>query len=275
MLYDQKNWTIDMIQKMTEQDAISMDHEALSIKGHTIYFVNFGGYFGYSALVFSDGQHIYYANDYQMHHKKHDWTDGSDHVSDYSKNELKQMYIEKLNKILFTDDELISPLSDYDDFRLKNEYLFNYYGMKRSHISIFGNFNDTAYEAEYRKKTESMIYDPIAFAYYDPADRDFVEHHKMLYVELKKREKEMKDCNNLDYWKKAFLYEMFNHEYGINWQADFDTFSAFGNVKYLDDCSGGDGNIIDKYCDQLHFNDTQREAYYLAREEYFRTCGDI
>lgn len=46
-----KNYTIDMIQAMTETDAAAIALEKLDVKGHTVYLVDFGGYFGYSCLV--------------------------------------------------------------------------------------------------------------------------------------------------------------------------------------------------------------------------------
>lgn len=42
-----KNYTIDMIQAMTETDAAAIALEKLDVKGHTVYLVDFGGYFGY------------------------------------------------------------------------------------------------------------------------------------------------------------------------------------------------------------------------------------
>lgn len=59
-----KEYTIRDIQAMTEADAATIALEKLDIKGHTVYLVDFGGYFGYSCLVFKNGHHIYYANDY-------------------------------------------------------------------------------------------------------------------------------------------------------------------------------------------------------------------
>lgn len=46
-----------------------MAEEVETIKDHTVYFVDFGGYFGFSACVCAEGQHIRYANDYELHHK--------------------------------------------------------------------------------------------------------------------------------------------------------------------------------------------------------------
>ena len=62
-------YNIQTIEAMTETDTALMALEKLNIKGHTIYLVDFGGYFGYSCLVFLNGHHIHYANDYALHHK--------------------------------------------------------------------------------------------------------------------------------------------------------------------------------------------------------------
>ena len=59
---------------------------------------------------------------------------------------------------------------------------------------------------------------------------------------------------------------MFNHEYSINWQADYDTLSVFGRITYKENAT------LTDYFDQLKFNDTQRLAYTAARKEYFSEC---
>ena len=52
------NYTIREIEDLTEAQAAAMATESEIIKEHQIYFIDFGGYFGYSALVFADGQQI-------------------------------------------------------------------------------------------------------------------------------------------------------------------------------------------------------------------------
>ena len=69
------NWRIQDIEAVTEETAREMALEVLTVKGHTVYLVDFGGYFGYSCLVFCNGRHIHYANDYQLHHSKIESTD--------------------------------------------------------------------------------------------------------------------------------------------------------------------------------------------------------
>ena len=43
-----KEYTIRDIEALTEEQAAAMAIETASVKGHQVYFVDFGGYFGYS-----------------------------------------------------------------------------------------------------------------------------------------------------------------------------------------------------------------------------------
>lgn len=245
-------FNIQMIESMTETDAAGMALETMDIKGHTIYLVDFGGYFGYSCLVFLNGHHIKYANDYALHHKGKD------------RDNLRTLYLEKMHHILFTPEEIILPLKDYDEYSRREYYLRNYYGMQMNHVSMFQIWHTKQEEQEYKEKTAKMVFDPVSFAYYD--DAGFVEQHIELFRKLEAAKDTMSD--NFDYWKTAFEYEMNNHEYAINWQADYDTLSAFGTIHY----HGDDGDEITQYFDELHFTDTQRNAYWAARRDYLRKC---
>ena len=61
--------TIREIESIDQATASAMAQGHEIIKDHDVYFVDFGGYFGYSALVFAEGRHIYHANDYALHHR--------------------------------------------------------------------------------------------------------------------------------------------------------------------------------------------------------------
>lgn len=175
------NYTIKDIESMSEANLADMADEVETIKGHTVYFVDFGGYFGFSACVCADGQHIYYANDYELHHEGK------------SRDELREIYRRKLTGTLFTESEL-STVSSYED-----------------------------------KSAE-------------------------------------KNAESFDYWKSAFLHEMYNHEYGINWQADFDVCSCFANCNGVKDYTSASELFA-----ACGFTDTQKAAYMAARREYFKT----
>jgi len=167
-----KNYTIDMIQAMTETDAAAIALEKLDVKGHTVYLVDFGGYFGYSCLVFKNGHHIYYANDYELHHK---WRKAT-------QKQLREVYVEKLGNILFTLEEIASPLSDYAEYERRSRYLHNYYGMQEDNISLFDAGGTKQEVEERKKKIATMIFNPVGFAYYTNAD--FVREHIALFQRL-------------------------------------------------------------------------------------------
>ena len=240
-----KEWMISDIESITEEQAKEMANDIMEIKGHNIYFIDFAGYFGFSYVVFKNNHHIRYANDYELHHKGK------------SRMELKILYINKINNILFTEEEIAEPLKDYQEYSRKSYFLHNYYGMQVDHLSIFGNPKE---HPNFEEEKKNMTYNPIAFAYMP--DAEFVKHHIELYKTLEKAKEDI--SNNYEYLKSAYLYEMHNHEYGINWQADWDTLSAiYGDIEYHD-CD------LQAYFDELKFTDLQKRAYLDARKQYFK-----
>ena len=246
-------YTIHDIEALTENKAEKMAEESAVIKGHKVYFVNFGGYFGYSALVFADGHYIKYANDYELHHKG------------MSRDKLRDFYFRSLGNKLFTDEEL-GTVTSYEDKKAKEYYIRNYYGMRRNHISMFFCGPDEERE-KLRKKTENMIFSPIFLAYYGKKDADFVKHGEELLFNLEKAEP---SADNAAYWKSAFLNEMFNHEYGINWQGDFDVCACFGDCSHVRDYED-----IEELFSACKFSDVQRSAYFDARREYSEKSRDL
>ena len=246
-------WNIRTIEEITEAEANELAEEKIEIKGHNIYFVDFKGYFGYSMLVYLNGGYIYYANDYQLHHE---------HMyKEKGKARLREWYIETANNKLFTETEIGEPLKTYDEYTRKSYYIHNYYPMQTERESIF-SINPTEEEkAKFQQKIKGWTYNPVGFCYMP--NKAFVERNIELLRELDKAKENTKD--DFDYYKSAFLYEMYNHEYGINWEADYDTLSAFGNIKY----HGENTEALYAYFDELEFTETQRKAYIAARNQYW------
>lgn len=244
-----KDWTIKDIESLNEYDAFAICDDCEIIKEHSIYFVDFGGYFGFSALVFMNGHHVKYANDYELHH--------STHAGD--REWLRKWYVDTLNNKLFTEKEIAEPLKDYNDYDKKCYFLHNYYNMRVDYVSMFFIGND-----EDRPKTDGLTFDPVGFCYVQSPE--FVKRHCELLEILNERKAEVAD--NFEYQKNAFLHEMYNHEYGINWQADYDTLSAFGRVNWHD-------TDIKAYFEELNFTDTQKRAYFAAREQYFAETREM
>lgn len=233
--------TIHEIESLDENSVKAMAKEAIEIKGHTIYLADLGEYFGYSALVFADGRHIYHANDYALHH------------SGRTRDELRKWYVDTMNGKLFTEEELRTPSKDYAERHMKERYILNYYPQRREYQTSFCNFKDAA--DWYKSDKESAVYSGVAFAYFKPSDRQFVEHLTELYETFKACNSPLRDYTHA---KDAFKYEMFNHEYPINWQGDFDVISCFTRVKYK-----GDGTELD----QTGWTDEIKRAYCDAARE--------
>ena len=248
-----KNYTIKDIESMSAADLASFAEEVETIKGHTVYYIDFGGYFGFSACVCADGRHIYYTNDYELHH------------NGKNRDELREIYRRKLSGKLFTDDEL-QTVNSYDDYTAKSYYIRNYYAMRRPYISAFFIGSD-AERAEIEKKTEKMIFSPVFMAFYAPENADFVKRGAELLRGLDEAEQRNKE--NAEYWKSAFLSEMYNHEYGINWQADYDVISCFGNCSSVEDYTN-----TGKLFSAAGFNEIQKAAYMAARREYYNRERD-
>ena len=251
---DIRNYTIKGIERMSAADLASFAEEVETIKGHTVYYIDFGGAFGFSACVCADGRHIYYANDYELHHRGK------------SRDELRELYRRELSGKLFADEELQTVIS-YDDYTAKSYYIRNYYAMRRPYISAFSIGSD-AERAEIEKKTEKMIFSPVFMAYYAPENAAFVERGAALLRGLDEADQRNKE--NAEYWKSAFLYEMYNHEYGINWQADYDVISCFCT------CSGvEDYTDAEKLFSAVGFNEVQKAAYLAARREYYSALEEV
>ena len=247
-----KNFTYDDIISLSQKEAKKMAPEQETIKGYDIFYVDLKGYFGYSCLVFYGNRHIYYADDFQLHHNGMD------------EEELRPYYAEKLARTLFTDEEIGMPLHDYDEYRRKENFLRNFYIQQVDYLSAFRIGSSKEEEASYNRKKAKRVYDPVSFAYVK--DIEFVKKHVMLFEDL--LAVKAATAENYEYQKNAFIEEMFNHEYAINWQADYDTLSAFGQIAYRND------DDINGYFDELGFNDIQRRAYLDARREYCRIVNE-
>lgn len=246
-----KSLSIKEIEALTLAEVMEMKNEHVVINEHDIYFVDFGGYFGYSALVFKDGAHIYYANDYELHHKGR------------SKEELKAWYMETLPNKVFTDEDL-AVVKNYTDYERKDYFLRNYYIQRIPYETAFHIYHNEREEKEFAEKVKDKYYNPISFCYVDQKYKGFCERQKELLEKLKAA-KEASSNDNFEYWKEAFLYEMFNHEYGIAWDNDYNVISCFASIGY--------NNITLEQCfDDAKFTEVQRKAYRAARNEYYKTA---
>lgn len=244
--------TIKEIESLTEQEVIGMNPDKEVINGHNVYMVDLSGYFGFSALVFREGKHLYYANDYELHHK---------HMT---REELISWYRETMSNKLFSDEMISEPIKDYQNGEAKDNYLRNYYPlMCEDKVSAFNIFHKEQERKEHEKRVKGLTFSRIGFFY--TSNKDFVNKLNDLYITAQKSKEGKKD--NYEYWLNAFKYEMFNHEYAISWEPDTSTLSAFGlpfdiGAEYENRSYSKGLNYL---FDALEFSDTQRRAYMDAR----------
>lgn len=118
-------------------------------------------------------------------------------------------------------------------------------------------FRECMEERGLTENDTDKIYSLGSGGYYLRTDADVIREYFNKPDELSDL---MKDY---DFAKSAIYHEMCNHEYGINWQGDWDVMSCFGNVEYVDAADD-----LRQYWDALGWDDTQRRAYLDARRDY-------
>lgn len=193
------NWNINDIQNITYEEAQENALETMKIKDHDCFFVDFGGYFGYSVLVFRNEKYIRYANDYELHHKYK--------VEHEGKEALRQYYIDTMNGKLFTDEELLQGITSYDEYKRKDYFLRNYWIMQFNKLSIFG-IGDKAQKEFDEAKSNFPFYNPVSFCYV--ADEKIVEKSKMFSEHLEKAYAELKTDDEV--FRDMVSRELANHE---------------------------------------------------------------
>lgn len=149
----------------------------------------------------------------------------------------------------------------YKEYREKNEKELNA-------LPIFWAYSREQLEKEMNKrgltiKDTDKLYRFGNGGFYLKTDADTVRAYFNKPDELPTL---MKDY---DFAFDAILYEMNNHEYAINWQADWDVCSVFGKVDYTE----GDDEL-EQYFAQLGWEDDTKRAYMAARREHYRLARE-
>lgn len=194
-----KDFNIDMIRALTAEEARQMAIKTIKIKEHECIFVDFGGYFGYSVLVFKNGKHVHYADDFELHH--------SHIVKESGKEALKQWYIDTLNRKLYTDAELLEDVKTYDEYEKKNYFLRNYYIMRYDYVSIFGIGEEAQKAFDEARKTYT-IYNPVSFCYVN--DESIVKTQSEILKHLEESFEKLKASDEA--FKEMVSRELANHE---------------------------------------------------------------
>lgn len=191
--------TIREIKNLTYNEALKLAVEIMEIKDHQVIFAECGEYFGYSALVFKNGKHIYYANDYELHHGYR--------VKKSGKEAFKQWYIEALNRKLYTDAELLEDIKTYDEYEKKSRFLHNYYIMRYDYVSIFGIGEEARKKIEEGKK-QFPFYNPVSFCYV--ADENIIKTQMTYYEHLQNAYEKLKADSET--FREMVSRELANHE---------------------------------------------------------------
>ena len=206
--------TITKIEALTYEEVKKLPHEMMEIKGHECFFTNLGDNFGYSVLVFKNKRHVHYANDYELH-----W---SYFVREHGRESLRQRYVDKLNKKLFTDEELLEDVTTYADYNVKQYFLRNYWIMRYEYYSIFG-IGEEAQKALNKAKRKLPYYNPISFCYV--GDKSIIDEHMEYFVHLEESYERLK--SNEKTFREMISYELENHEACISGRYE-ETLDALG-----------------------------------------------
>lgn len=214
-----KSLAINDIESLTFDEAAEIALDYINIKDHDVLLVDFGGYFGYSALVFKNEKHIYYANEYELHYKYL--------VEKQGKPALKDCYYNKLNKKLFTEAELMGVVKSYDDYTAKSYYLQNYWIMQFDRLSCFGI--GAQWKKEFEEKNKIYKYFcPACFCYVK--DNEIVKRANKLFEHLQVEFNKIKLSDEV--FREMISTELANHEACIT--CDYESALAALNMSIKD-----------------------------------------
>lgn len=191
--------TITEIENLTYDQAIKMAEEVKKIKEHDCLFVEIDDGFGYSILVFKNGKHIYYANDYELHHGYL--------VKEKGKTALRDYYIEEMNNKLYTDAELLEPIKSYYEYEKKSYFLLNYWIMRYDYLSAFTISKEDKKKLEDGKKSYPF-FNPNSFCYVK--DKEIINTQTKYIYNIKTEYKKLKENN--DTFREMISYELANYE---------------------------------------------------------------
>lgn len=215
-----RKMTIKEIEALTYQDAKEIAIEEMKIKDHDCIFTDLGEGFDYSVLVFKNNHHIHYANDYQLHHNYM--------VEEKGIAALKDWYIRTLNHKLYTDEELLAKVKDYDEYKAKDRFLHDYWIMRYDYLSAFYIRNDKSDKEFENKQKNFPFFNPISFCYV--ADKSIIDIQLKYHIHLEKEFDRLED--NDDTFRAMIRDELANHEACITCSYE-ETLDSLG-MKYDD-----------------------------------------
>ncbi len=148
----------------------------------------------------------------------------------------------------------------YKEYRNESQKAFN-------ELPIFYAFSNEQFERQMNERgltindTDKLYRFGDTGGFYLKTDSDKI--HKCLEKYSTKNLRKMMESNH-EFAKEAFEFEMFNHEYPINWQGDWDVCSCFGYVEY------GEGKDAKDYLKELGFSDAIINIYTQALRTVYK-----
>lgn len=136
-----------------------------------VYFHAVG--FGYSKNI---NMSVYYLTNQRIYNL----SDYLNAKSKLTRDDVINNLLQNAAAVLFTDEEICSPCKTMAEYRKREQYLCDYYIRQviNAYGPIYNDFLDKRYVCS--------IYDPISYRYVQLKDRDFVNHHVWLAMQLKK-----------------------------------------------------------------------------------------
>lgn len=195
--------TIEEIEYLKLKEVKAMAIEQFDCKDYDCFIVDFKDRFGLSLLVFKGKKHIYYANDYELHHKYERESKKEDLISHYKKH---------IRTVLFTEDELMGPVTTYDDYQRKEHYVRSYLAQCYDNISVFaiGLTPEEEKKRNMRIKRWYTHYSSVGFAYFK--DEEYIKLSEKIMKHLKDSYDQLQA--EPEGFREMIRYELYNHECG-------------------------------------------------------------
>lgn len=150
---------------------------------------------------------------------------------------------------------------EYQEWRNKNQKEFN-------SLPIFFAFSKSQFKEEMEKRGLSendtdKIYSLGQGGFYLKKDAEVIRDYfnRNTEDELKKMIE-----NDSNFAKSAFMYEMKNHEYQINWQGDYDVCSCFGDGEY------SENKTYNEYLKEMGYSENVINIFREVKREYWNYC---
>ena len=155
----------------------------------------------------------------------------------------------------------------YADYRARTAEIANT-------LPVFWAFSDKQFEEALAERgiavedASDKLYrfSNVAGGFYLKSDADKV---KAYYENMQKATDDLKNLMETEdgFAYDAFVYEMYNHEYPINWEGDYDVCAIFGDCEYADAKDWSD------YLTEMGYSDKVKKEFAKA-SRYVRQNGE-